>query len=260
MSPTPIKMLVADDSRTILRMFRLIADRSPGAAIELVAAENGRDCLTLLERGDIHLAFIDVNMPDMSGIEALDAARSNGSKTFVTLMSTETSEPNNLLARKLNVYEFLEKPFSIADVEAIIAIYRRLTAPMRALIVDDWAVTRKVIRKVLLGSIFNIDVHEARDGPGALAACQTNSFDVVFLDCNMPGLDGLQTLDLLLGRDPMPYVIMISAQRDEQRTREAVERGAAAFLHKPFFPADIDRTLHRAFGLRAPKLTAADPA
>ena len=110
---------------------------------------------------------------------------------------------------------------------------------------------------MLVGSIFNIEVQEARDGASALAACQTNSFDVVFLDCNMPGLDGLQTLEHVLEREPMPRVIMISAERNARRTQEAIERGAAAFMHKPFFPADIDRTLHHAFGLRMPKLTAA---
>src|ERR1700730_2458063 len=123
MSNDSIKMLVTDDSRTIHHVFKDIAARSPSGPIELVTAENGRDCMALLAQGDVNLAFIDVNMPEMSGLEALDAARNNGNKTFVTLMSTEANEPNLELARKLNVYEFLKKPFSAPDVEAIIKIY-----------------------------------------------------------------------------------------------------------------------------------------
>ena len=59
-------------------------------AVELVTAESGEECAALLQQGGFDLAFIDVNMPGMSGMEALGAARHNGDRTFVALMSSRT--------------------------------------------------------------------------------------------------------------------------------------------------------------------------
>jgi CheY-like chemotaxis protein len=252
-----IKMLVADDARPIHQVFRQVAARATGGPIQFIAAENGRDCRKLLEAGDVDIAFIDVNMPEMSGPDALFAAQAKCAKTFVTLMSGDASTPNLELARSLNAYEFLTKPFTAADVEAIVGIYRRVSAPMRALIVDDSTTTRRVIQKVLNASIFNMRIEEAGDGNAALAACDGAGYDVIFLDCNMPGVNGMQVLERLMERKAKPRVIMVSAERNEQREQRAIGRGATAFLHKPFFPADIDRVLHGAFNLKMPGLAGA---
>ncbi|MBV9906544.1 MAG: response regulator, partial [Hyphomicrobiales bacterium] len=118
---------------------------------------------------------------------------------------------------------------------------------------------RQIIRRVLASSIFNIDPTEVADGEAALAYCENGRFDVVFLDCNMPGLDGLETLDRLLSRDPNVKVIMISGEQNAERRLWALKRGATAFLQKPFFAADIDRELHAVFGLRMPELAEVEP-
>jgi CheY-like chemotaxis protein len=127
-----------------------------------------------------------------------------------------------------------------------------------ALIVDDSSTTRRIVQKVLAGSIFNIEVDEASDGETALVKCDSGAFDVLFLDCNMPGLNGIDVLKRLFARQPKPRIIMISAQHNELREQQAFKLGAAAFLHKPFFPADIDAALHGAFGLKMPQLTAGE--
>src|SRR5262245_33937260 len=122
MSATKSKMLVADDSRVVHHVFREAVHKA-SAPFEVVAAVDGRTCREMLERGDIDLAFIDVNMPEMSGMEALAAARHVGVSTFVTVMSANASPPRIELARELRVYEFLQKPFAIRDVEAIMTTY-----------------------------------------------------------------------------------------------------------------------------------------
>ena len=70
----------------------------------------------------------------------------------------------------------------------------------------------------------------------------------------MPGLNGLETLERVLARDPGTKVIMISAERDDEHVRQAEKLGATSFLYKPFFRADVDRALHRALGLKMPGL------
>jgi DNA-binding NtrC family response regulator len=253
-----LKVLVADDSRLIHDIFNDIASRSP-IPFEVISADDGQQCVDALNRGGIHLAFIDVNMPEMSGMEAVGKARTGGNKTFVTLMSANANQRRMQLALQLKIYEFLEKPFTVEQVMRILQTYCRVTLPSNALVVDDSATVRRIIKKVFANSIFNIDVTEAGDGHSALDHCDNGEFDVVFLDCNMPGLPGTHTLERLLERDPGVKVIMISGERNEERRKWALDRGAFAFLYKPFNAADIDRELHALFGLRRPLLAGVEP-
>jgi len=252
-----LKVLVVDDSPIVHDIFADMVEGSP-VPFEVIRAHSGEQCMEFLKQGGINLAFIDVNMPGMSGMEAVSNARYEGIKTFVTLMSSNPSKRRFQIARLLKVYEFLAKPFTAEAVYAILRTYRKVNTPTRALIVDDSATVRRLINKVVSSSVFNIDVTEAADGEKALAACENGDFDVVVLDCNMPGLNGVATLEQLIERDPGIKVIMISGERNEDRRRWALDRGAIAFLYKPFYAEDIDRELHQLFDLKMPMLATAD--
>jgi CheY-like chemotaxis protein len=169
-------------------------------------------------------------------------------------MSAYPNERCLKLARELQAYEFLFKPFGPSEIEAILETYRRACRPMRALIVDDSPAQRRIVSRVLARSMFRIDVEETGDGKAALERCAACAFDLVFLDCNMPRLDGIETLRKLREREAETKIVMISAERNKAREREALALGAAAFLHKPFHPNEVDALLHRLFGLRSPRL------
>ena len=136
------------------------------------ATDNGRDCLTLLNGGNVDLAFIDVHMPELMGTEAFWAARKQGIQTFVTLMSNPPSTEAVEMARRLKAYEFLFKPFEPDDVVAIMNTFDRITSPSKVLIVDDSLTVRQLVQKVVKGSMFNCDIAEAADGETALGALQ----------------------------------------------------------------------------------------
>jgi CheY-like chemotaxis protein len=245
------KVLIADDSSAV---HQLIGDALPvDYATNVTHACNGIECLNALDDG-VDLAFIDVHMPTMGGMDALWAARIAGNKTFVTLMSGAANRRCIDLARQLDAYEFLTKPFGRLEIGAILATHRRVTTSMRVLLVDDSKVSLKVMRKVLGSSVFHLNIEEACTGVDAVARCDSEAFDVVFLDVNMPGLDGHATLARLMLANPQAKVVMISSEHNALREREAIRRGAAAIMHKPFFPTEIDAVLHRIFGLQSPKL------
>ncbi len=255
-----ISMLVADDSHVVQQIF-LDAARASKLPLRISSTDNGRDCHTLLTGGNIDLAFIDVQMPELSGIEAFWAARKQGIRTFVTVMSNPPSPEAVDMARKLNAYEFLFKPFAVADALAIMKTYGRITSPTKVLIVDDSSTVRQIVQKVVQGSIFNCEITEAADGETALTLCRSSEFDVAFLDCNMPGLSGLDTMKRLLVLQSSLKIVMISAEHDLINELQGTDCGACAFLHKPFHSEDVDRVLHAAFGLRSPtlKLNSIEP-
>jgi DNA-binding NtrC family response regulator len=229
--------------------------------MRLSVTDNGRDCLTLLNGGNIDIAFVDVHMPELSGTEAVWSARKQGIGTFVTLMSTPPAAEAVEIAIRLRAYEFLFKPFAVADALAIMTTYNRITAPTKILIVDDSSAVRQIVQKIIRGSVFNCDIDEAPNGEAALALARITRYDAVFLDCNMPGLSGIATMKRFHLLQPATKIVMISSERNLATEHAAYDAGACAFLKKPFTSEDVDQVLHAAFGLRSPnlKLKSSEP-
>jgi DNA-binding NtrC family response regulator len=249
----PITMLVADDSHAAQQILTEAA-RASKLPLRLSTTDNGRDCLTLLNGSNVDLAFVDVQMPELLGTEAVWSARKLGIQTFITLMSSPPAAEAVEMAKKLRAYEFLFKPFQVEDALSIINTYARIASPTKVLIVDDSTVVRQIVQKILQASIFNCEITEAADGEAALACCQSGQFDVVFLDCNMPGLSGIATMKRLALIRHSLKVVMITGDQNSITEEEALSSGACAFLRKPFTSQDVDQVLHAAFGLRSPNL------
>lgn len=113
--------------------------------------------------------------------------------------------------------------------------------PVRVLIVDDSAVMRNIIKRYL-----NIDagievVGTATDGLDALIKIDSQRPDVVTLDIEMPGLDGLSALKRIMSECPVP-VVMLSAYTTAgaNATMEALSLGAIDFVAKPSRASELE--------------------
>lgn len=114
---------------------------------------------------------------------------------------------------------------------------------MRALIVDDEAPARAKIRRLLIAQSDVEIIGEATTGREAVALIKRTQPDIVFLDIQMPHLDGFGVLDALEG-DGAPYVVFVTA--NDQHALRAFEVGVVDYLLKPFTPDRFDRVLERA--------------
>src|SRR5579859_7844594 len=124
----------------------------------------------------------------------------------------------------------------------------RVRLPSRALIVDDSPTMRSIVRKLLTATHFPLEISEADEGFAALQQVGQAGIDLVFLDYNMPGFSGLETLaEFKREKRHMTVVVMSSAQ--DATLAERVHAQRAAFLKKPFFPADIEAVLTGHYGL-----------
>ena len=100
-------------------------------------------------------------------------------------------------------------------------------------VVDDDDAIRAILETILYAGDFEI-VGEATDGKAAVEACKLHRPEVVLLDINMPGVDGLTALRLIKKGLPATQVIMISGDSTMERVKEAVASGASGFIVKPF--------------------------
>jgi CheY-like chemotaxis protein len=105
--------------------------------------------------------------------------------------------------------------------------------PLRILIADDERAARYGMAKALAPAGY--EIAEAVDGPAALDAIRSGAHDLVFLDLNMPGLDGQGVLRQLCqtGRRAVE-VVVVTADDRVQSAVECVRLGAADYLTKPY--------------------------
>ncbi|MGV0950239.1 MAG: response regulator [Azonexus sp.] len=118
------------------------------------------------------------------------------------------------------------------------------------LIIDDSAVTRKVIKRAIAMTGLELnEVFEAQDGIEALAILRENWIDLAFLDLNMPRMSGTELVakmeeDHLL--DSIP-VIVVTSDRNQPRLAELERRGVRAHLSKPFRPEELRDVMAQVF-------------
>jgi CheY-like chemotaxis protein len=120
------------------------------------------------------------------------------------------------------------------------------------LIVEDHPTMREAMRMVLEHEGFVI--REAADGSTALAMVREKAPDLVFLDLNIPGMDGAEVLTNLKG-DPVTAsvrVVIVTATGEEERER-VLALGADDYFTKPFSPIALLRTVERVLSATTPE-------
>src|SRR6185437_6024581 len=109
----------------------------------------------------------------------------------------------------------------------------RVRLPNRVLVVDDAAAMRSIVRRIMSATRVRLDIFEAQEGLAALKQSQSGRFDIVFLDYNMPGLSGVETLAEIKRQYPRIDVVMMTSTLDDAVAERARTEGATAFLKKP---------------------------
>ena len=111
--------------------------------------------------------------------------------------------------------------------------------PLRVLVVDDSAFTRRSIAGILSASPNVQVVAKAADGDEALRLVGLHRPDVITLDLEMPRMDGFTFLRILMARSPLP-VIVVSGYSHKENVFKALELGALDFVAKPDRESDAE--------------------
>lgn len=138
-------------------------------------------------------------------------------------------------------------------------VYPGGAPPRRALVVDDSEFVHHIYR-VAFRKIGGWELEHARNGVEGLRALDNvKGVELILLDINMPVLDGLRFLEQLrLMRDHQhTFVLVASTEREDGKLREALSRGAQAFLKKPFTLEQFLELLGRILPRLPPRPTAA---
>jgi len=113
----------------------------------------------------------------------------------------------------------------------------------RVLVVDDQIGMLETFTDILEDRGFNVVT--ADDGFIAIERAKEQSFDLIFMDIKMPGINGVQTYREIKKINPNIAVIMMTAYSVEDLVEEAIEEGAYTVVYKPFDMDKVIRTIEK---------------
>lgn len=115
---------------------------------------------------------------------------------------------------------------------------------MKILLVDDEKLNRMVIGRVL--ELAGYEYHSCESGEEALEYLQNNPCDLILMDRQMPGIDGIETTRRIreLADIEQPKIISFSAYSDEADRRLAFESGMDAVIAKPITIDQLEKTIN----------------
>jgi PAS domain S-box-containing protein len=206
MSMPPMRILVVEDNETN----RIVLDNMLHAwGMEVVLAEDGRQALEILQGQtaiDPHfdLALVDMRMPRLDGMGLALALRASGAQPQLkmVLLSSVSAPDDVRAAHQAGFHRFVPKPIrkaelrqAILGISATIPDTARLTPRLNAhiLVVEDNVVNQEVIGQMLRTLGCRVQV-----STGALAGLRAmceRPFDLVLMDIQMPGMDGVEALN-----------------------------------------------------------------
>ena len=206
-------------------------------------AQEPVEAQSTLGRQGADICIVDSALPATAKTAVITAARSTQPRPLIFVCGAGHDQNAE------RVDGTLRRPTNLDEARRFAEMCARTRVPTRVLIVDDSSTMRSIVRKVLSASRFALDIHEAPEGLAALKEVRSGRFSLVFLDYQMPGFNGFETLWEIKREQPKVSVVMMTSTVDNAIADRAHAAGVLAFLKKPFYVADIEAVLERYFGL-----------
>jgi CheY-like chemotaxis protein len=265
-----VKVLVVDDNPTNRRILlaMLVHWRTRPSAVEggaqaLQALQAARDL-----GAPFQLILTDMHMPDMDGFDLVAHIREQPALSAATIMMLTSAghRGDAERCRQLGVAAYLLKPIRQSELrEAIARVLgsreQNGAAPLitrfavqgaeepaeglAILVAEDNAVNQRLAVRLLEKRGHRVTV--ASNGQEALDALSRNSFDLVFMDVQMPEMDGLTATSILRererGGDTHLTVIALTAHAMKGDQDRCLAAGMDGYLTKPIRPQELDEVL-----------------
>ncbi len=256
-----MKVLVVAGNATLRK---ILAELLRHWGAEVCCAANGREFLQQSPAG-FHLALVDASLPDMPGYDCVDRMwlRTPDSTPMTVLLScTDDNGPANFDMKHPRIAGSISKPVRRAELRKLFATVLNpgvsvendpdliSVRQLKILIVEDCEDNRMLLDFFLKKT--NHLLEFAATGDDALRKVQQERFDFIFMDLQLPGMDGftatraIREYERTHGMDPVPIVAVtaVNCRGDEEQSLLA---GCTTFLAKPVKQSEILEVLERCF-------------
>jgi len=242
-------ILIVDDERGFCDLLKTLME-SHGH--EVFTAYNGNEAVQSFRQQRPQFTLLDLHMPDMDGIEALRQIRAIDQHAAVMILTAGGTDDLEQQARRLGAIDFLSKTISLNAI--IAAMEYGLKSPEQASVPStrlvektpaipatdavflvEWDVAARDTFVQVLGQ-YGIAVKAAEDGPTLLKMLGMQRPQLVALDMDMPGMNGLELLGQIREKNCAGGIIIMTSRHDESLLKEAIDLGSIDILGKPVSP------------------------
>ncbi|MCR4891437.1 MAG: response regulator [Lachnospiraceae bacterium] len=242
------RILIIDDEEMNLRLSKFILQK---AGYEVETVNSGTEGIEILQKIRFDLVLLDVEMPDMNGLDVLRVIRScpEIAGTKVIFLTASNSPSNLSKAAKLEAVQFILKPCMPEVLLKAVRNALDATNDVLLLIVDDEPMNLMMMKRVF-SSLYRVEC--VSSGQAALNFLERETPDMVLLDLYMPEMDGRETFKRIRamdGAEDLP-VVFVTAEYDEDIELELFQMGALDFIKKPFIAGIIRERIRRLIELR----------
>ena len=254
-------VLIVDDNATNRKILTLQCEHW---GIQATAFETGEEALTMLEKQKFDAGILDMQMPQMDGIMLAREIRKKLSKDQLPLImltsvgfNTEADELKKLFSYYVNkpikhsqLAEILLKVIApvkkqaivnTPDLEKLSEIAKKY--PFQILIAEDNLINQKLIRNVfeLLG--YKTDI--AANGLEALEALKRKNYNLVFMDIQMPEMNGYEATSIIVEhrKEDRPIIIAMTANAMQGDKEKCMEVGMDDYVTKPMRVNDLIKVI-----------------
>ncbi len=221
------KILIVDDQESMRKSTAFILEME---GYEVFTLENGYKAIEKVKEISFDVAFLDIKMPGINGVETFREIKKISPETTVVMMTAYAME--DLIKEALNegAYACVYKPF---EMEKILEIVQNIKKKPMILIVEDDLNNLNFLDTILTEKGYK--VVSVDNGREAIKLARRKPVNVVLLDIVMPEMDGLETLKKIkeITGEDSPEVIMMSAYEVGDKVKQAMKIGANKFLCKP---------------------------
>ncbi|MBT3338642.1 MAG: PAS domain S-box protein [Anaerolineae bacterium] len=259
------RVLIVDDNATN-RLILVKQTESWGMKPRAIAS--GPDALELLASGEeFDIAILDMQMPEMDGFTLAQEISAEKKLATLPLIILTSIKREKARASDANVTAFLNKPIKTSNLFNVLmsiidstpmpekelkkhtAIDSKMAErhPLRILLAEDNMINQKVALKLLSRLGYRADV--AANGVEVIEALDRQTYDLVFMDIQMPEMDGDEATSQVRARwpqDRQPFIVAMTAHALEGDREKYLERGMDDYISKPINVNVLIKALEKA--------------
>ena len=272
------RVLIVDDNRTNRRILEGMLSRWEMISVSVEEGQQALDALSGARATGqpFSLILTDMHMPKMDGFTLVEQIRKRPELATATIMMLTSAGHRGDAARcqELGVAAYLLKPIRQSELrEAIARVLgahtesgaiplitrfslhdgRDPSASLRVLLAEDNPVNQRLAVRLLEKRGHHVVV--AGNGAEALAAMEKHDFDLVFMDVQMPEMDGLEATAVIRGKEKITGkhqpIIALTAHAMKGDREKCIAGGMDGYLTKPIRPQELDDVLEDYIGRRA---------
>ena len=222
-----VRVLVVDDDR---RMVRTICDILTVKGYQPEPAYTGEEAVEKVKSGIPDCVLMDIKMPGIDGVKALQIIKTLSPNLRVVLMSAYATDEQIEEAKRQGAYGVLTKPVDLQLLLSFVSLVRKEES---ILIVDDDPVFSRTLKEILQSRSYRV---ETEIDPGKVLGHMEQDYKlVVILDLKLGTANGLDVLKDIRIKYPSKPVVMVTGYGREMAAtiEKGLEIGAYACLYKP---------------------------